>query len=134
MLEKKKKKLCKELQRLGTSVNYEGVKRKAGERSKFMKILNWNVRGLGDPLKGGKVKEIILKLGPEIVMLQETKLESFEDMHLREVWDSRHKDYVFLPSSGASGGMVLIWTQELLRKWMLKVALSLSLNSFSVIW
>ena len=74
-----------------------------------MKILNWNVRGLGDPLKGGKVKEIILKLGPEIVMLQETKLESFEDMHLREVWDTKHKDYVFLPSSGASGGMVLIW-------------------------
>ena len=55
-----------------------------------MKILSWNVRGLGDPRKRGKVKEIILKVGPKIVMLQETKLESFEDMHLREVWDSRH--------------------------------------------
>ena len=82
---------------------------KAGETSNFMKILSWNVRGLGYPCKQQKIKEIILKVGPKIVMLQETKLESFEDMHLREDRDSRHKDYVFLPSSEASRGMVLIW-------------------------
>ena len=36
-----------------------------------MMILSWKIRRLGDPLKGGKVKEIILKAGLEIVMLQE---------------------------------------------------------------
>ena len=81
-----------------------------------MKILIWNVRELGDPRKRGKVKEIILKVGPEIVMLQETKLESFEGMHLRVVWDSKHKDYVFLPSFGVSGGMVLIWDTRVAKK------------------
>ena len=39
-----------------------------------MKIFNWKVRRLGDPLKQGRVKEIILKAYPKIVMLQESKL------------------------------------------------------------
>ena len=66
-----------------------------------MKIFNWKVRRLGDPLKQGRVKEIILKAYPKIVMLQESKLSSFDDFHLKDVWETKNKDYVFLPFVGA---------------------------------
>ena len=56
-----------------------------GDSSDFMKILSWNVRGLGDPWKQKRVKEIILEANPNIVMLQETKLESFGELYLRDV-------------------------------------------------
>ena len=92
-----------------------------------------NVRGLGDPPKQGKVKEIISKVCPEIVMLQETKLESFEDLYLREVWETRHKDYVFLPSSRASGGMVLIW-DTIVAKKVDALSGSFSFSVLSIIW
>ena len=65
-------------------------------------------------------------------MLQETKLESFEGMHLRVVWD-KHKDYVFLPSFGVSGGMVLIWDTRVAKK-VDALSGSFSFSVLSIIW
>ena len=62
------------------------------------------------------MKEISLKANPDIVMLQETKVESFGDLYLRDVWGTRNRDFVFLPSVGASSGMVLIWDTRVAKK------------------
>ena len=42
-------------------------------------------------------------------MLQETKLEVLEDLVVRDLWESRFKGWEYLPSVGASGGLLVIW-------------------------
>lgn len=39
-----------------------------------MKILSWNVKGLGTPNKCARVKNLICSLYVDIVLLQETKI------------------------------------------------------------
>lgn len=45
-----------------------------------MKIMSWNVTGLGSKRKMVVVKEQLLRLYPDIVILQETKIERFDRM------------------------------------------------------
>ena len=62
-----------------------------------MKILRWNVRGLGSRAKRKRVRETILKASLDIVLLQETKLEILDDLVVRDLWESRFKGCECLP-------------------------------------
>lgn len=66
-----------------------------------MKLLSWNVNGLGRSTKRLLVKEVILKVQPNVVMFQETKLEDVDLFVIKHVWENGHKDWSFLPSVGA---------------------------------
>lgn len=57
-----------------------------------MKILSWNVRGLGDVRKRGIIKDILKKIGPDIVVIQETKKENFDMKDVVSIWDSKFKE------------------------------------------
>jgi hypothetical protein len=74
-----------------------------------MSIISWNVRGLGNPLKRKKIKVEVRQREPDVLMLQETKVEVVDGLLIRSVWDSRHKDWSYLPSVGASGGILVVW-------------------------
>lgn len=77
-----------------------------------MKILYWNVRGLGDVRKRGMIKDILKKIGPDMVVIQETKKENFDRKDVSSIWGSKFKEWVFLPSLGRSGGMVVVWNTK----------------------
>lgn len=51
-----------------------------------MKVLSWNVRGLGGVDRRLLVKEIVRKNKVSIVMLQETKLSSMLEALVRDMW------------------------------------------------
>ena len=86
------------------------VARRVSEWESFsMKILSWNVRGLGSKAKRKRVKETISKATPDVVLLQETKLEILDDMVVRDIWESRFKGWECLPFVGALGGVLVIW-------------------------
>lgn len=72
-----------------------------------MRILFWNVRGLGKSYRRNLVKEHILQEELDIVALQETIKQDFEDWELREM--ARNKDFSWhwTPARGHSGGMIL---------------------------
>lgn len=74
-----------------------------------MKIVSWNVRGVGRAGKRGVIKEVLRSIGPDIVILQETKKERLDDKVVGSLWKSRHRSWVALPSLGRSGGIVIIW-------------------------
>ena len=48
-----------------------------GEKIFLMKIVSWNVRGIGSGKKMGVIKKNMLKMRPEIVVLQEKKKKKF---------------------------------------------------------
>ena len=74
-----------------------------------MKIVSWNVRGIGSVRKRGVIKENLLKMRLDIVLLQETKKETLEDKVVGSLWKARNRSWVALPSVGRSGGIVMIW-------------------------
>ena len=81
-----------------------------------MKILSWNVRGLGSKTKHKRVKETTIKAAPDVVLIQETKLKTLDDLVVRDVWESRFKGWECLPSVGALGGVLVIWDNRFATK------------------
>ena len=81
-----------------------------------LKILFWNVRGLNDKGKRLCIKNLIHDWQVDIICLQETKLELITDSIVRSLWQCRYVDWLFLGSSGASGGILLMWNSRVVEK------------------
>lgn len=73
-----------------------------------MKILSWNVRGLGRKSKRRMIKNMLISCGADIVILQETKKVEIERTLVNSIWGFHHKDWVSIPAIGSSGGLVII--------------------------
>lgn len=63
-----------------------------------MKIISWNIRGLGKLRKRRLIKETIVEAAPDVIFLQETE---------REVINRR--------VIGSSGGIVIIWNNKMVK-------------------
>ncbi|KAF8404148.1 hypothetical protein HHK36_009028 [Tetracentron sinense] len=57
-----------------------------------MKIVLWNVRGSGREERRLEVRGLLRKFKPEIIAIQETKLEVMSDRIVSKVWDNRQVD------------------------------------------
>uniref|UniRef100_A0A2N9H333 Reverse transcriptase domain-containing protein n=1 Tax=Fagus sylvatica TaxID=28930 RepID=A0A2N9H333_FAGSY len=79
-------------------------------------ILTWNVRGLNDPGKRLRIKHMLKIWAPDIICLQETKMELISKAIVRSLWRCHHVDWMFLGSNGASGGILLMWDKRLVEK------------------
>jgi len=73
----------------------------------MMKMLSWNNRGLGHPSKKAALKELIQSEKPDIILIQETKLDQSEISRLID----QQKLYCGCTSEarGASGGILTMW-------------------------
>jgi hypothetical protein len=47
--------------------------------------------------------------------LQETKRENFDSKYLRNFCPKKFNKFVFVPSVGASGGLIIIWNESLFK-------------------
>lgn len=74
-----------------------------------MKILSWNVRGLGSPSKRALIKDTISYLCPDFVILSETKLASISKRLIKSMWSSIRINWMALESTGSSGGILNMW-------------------------
>eukprot|EP00253_Pinus_taeda_P020085 PITA_20085 len=60
-----------------------------------MQLVSWNCRGLGNPLKAQAVKNLLKSESPEILMLQETKIEGAALIDLNKVkWKTKSRKAV----------------------------------------
>ncbi|RVW38710.1 Transposon TX1 uncharacterized 149 kDa protein [Vitis vinifera] len=104
-----------------------------------MKIISWNVRGLGSRNKRRMVKDFLKTENPDVVMIQETKKEICDRRFVGSVWTARNKDWVALPTSGASGGILIIWDSKNLRReevviGAFSVSVKFSLDGCGPLW
>ena len=72
-------------------------------------ILNWNIRGINDSNKWLALRNKIAEANVDIVCLQETKKEHFDYGYLKNFCPNRINCFDFLPSVGASGGLLIAW-------------------------
>ena len=77
------------------------------------KVLDWNVRGLNDKNKRLLVYNKIDESQCAVVCLQETKCEDFDHSFIRSFCPKRYDRFMFSPSVGASGGIIVLWNSSI---------------------
>lgn len=77
-----------------------------------MKILSWNVRGLGGPNKRHLVKDIILNANVDIICLQESKIQEIHSSIWRFIGGSCFITFDYIPLLGTVGGIIIAWDRS----------------------
>jgi hypothetical protein len=93
-----------------------------------------NVRGINDVGKRVSINNFLKSWKPDVVCLQEIKMESIIVGIIRSLWGGPFTGWVALPASKASGGILLIWDKRVVE--CLEVAVgSFSLSyKFKLVW
>ena len=72
-----------------------------------MKVLSWNCRGLGSKVKEEAMKDLIRLAKPDILLIQETKMENDSFLQVSEkLWKKGGKTAII--SRGSSGGIGML--------------------------
>jgi exonuclease III len=85
------------------------------------RILCWNVRGLNSEIRQRAVFSKINESECDIICLQETKCETFDWSLIRKFYPKRFNSFVFSPSRGASGGIIVLWNSSIFSGLLLEV-------------
>jgi exonuclease III len=97
------------------------------------------VRYLNDKDKRITVRNVIRSEKPDIICLQETKLDNFNEVLLRQIVGGRYQDKIHVDAQGTAGGILLSWkksifalqSQEVYQN-SITVELSFKLNSSKI--
>lgn len=74
--------------------------------------MTWNIRGLGSTVKKRFLVKLIKEGKPDMVSIQETKLESVERIAIQKLWGGTNMEFECSNSVGASGGLLIIWNKD----------------------
>ncbi|XVE93781.1 hypothetical protein REPUB_Repub01dG0224400 [Reevesia pubescens] len=77
-----------------------------------MRILSRNCRGLSSDLKKGLVKRKLREVKVDMLLLQESKMDSFEFRDIARCWGSDNFDWVYSLAIVNSGGLISIWDEN----------------------
>ncbi|GAU22483.1 hypothetical protein TSUD_296020 [Trifolium subterraneum] len=72
------------------------------------------LKGLGGASKRREVVNLVRRFNPDIVCIQETKLEVVEHLLCVSLWGSGEVDFSYRPSVGASGGVLTLWDPKVI--------------------
>lgn len=76
-------------------------------------VMCWNVRGMNAVRKWDSIRNKIVEANCDIICYQETKKENIDQRYLRKVLLASFDAFVFPPSVGASGGLLVAWRSNL---------------------
>ncbi|KAK1403676.1 hypothetical protein POM88_003281 [Heracleum sosnowskyi] len=80
-----------------------------GPREENLKLLSWNCRGVHNTVSRGNIKELVRKHRVNILCLQETKCEVWDDLLKNSIWDCGSHGWIVQSSVGFSGGFICSW-------------------------
>lgn len=78
----------------------------------IMKLITYNIRGLGGRVKKKEVKELVRNQKPDMLCLQETKTEGIDRRLCSMLWEGDDFEWVSKDDVGRSGGLLVIWKRE----------------------
>ncbi|KAL8501264.1 hypothetical protein ACS0TY_020713 [Phlomoides rotata] len=81
-----------------------------------MKLLSYNIRGLGGIAKKNEIKDLIRNLRVDGCCIQETKLDHVDERMVRRLWGKGKFNWAFKAAEGNSGGLLSIWNAEKFQK------------------
>jgi exonuclease III len=77
------------------------------------KVLYWNFRGLNLEERQREVRSKIEESQCAVVCLQETKCDYFDHKFIRKFCPKRLDNFVYSPSVGSSGGIIILWNSAI---------------------
>ena len=77
-----------------------------------MKLVTWNVRGLGRPEKKRAVRRLISKRRCDMLFIQESKLEVVNPRFWHFLADHGPLSGDFVSSIGVVGGLITLWNEK----------------------
>ncbi|XP_058784973.1 uncharacterized protein LOC131659865 [Vicia villosa] len=77
-----------------------------------MIIGSLNIRGAGSSAKRRRIHQLIVKGNADIFLIQESKLAAVSNSIAFSFWRRKDIGFSFLPSVGASGGLISLWNSE----------------------
>ena len=80
--------------------------------NKSWNVLSWDIRGINSGAKLLAIRNAIDTSGCYMLCIQETKHESLNHAFIKTFCPKRFDKFVFAPSVGASGGIIIIWTSS----------------------
>lgn len=82
-----------------------------------MRLLSYNVRGLGGGEKRGEVRKLVSEKHSFVMCIQESKLGVVDDLMIKLIWGDAACGYSYQPLVGASGGLVTVWDTSCVVVW-----------------
>ena len=83
-----------------------------------MKLVSWNIRGLSSGLKEKIVKSFVESHRVDMILLQESKLNSCNYGRVQRLWAADDFDWEWQPAVGNAGGLLMIWDTKAFKKEM----------------
>jgi hypothetical protein len=83
------------------------------QTSKSWKVLCWNIRGINSQVKWDALRDRITESQCDIICIQETKRGIFDLSFINKFCHAHFDNFEYLPSVGASGGVITIWKSHL---------------------
>jgi hypothetical protein len=80
------------------------------------RILSWNVTGLNKRNKRLRISNLLRDWKVDIVCFKETKVHGMSRSFVHSLWGCNHVDWCCLDSSGASGGILIMWDKRVVEK------------------
>ncbi|XP_039043460.1 uncharacterized protein LOC120182600, partial [Hibiscus syriacus] len=77
-----------------------------------LKIITWNIRGLGKSEKIRAVSRLVLIEKPAILLLQESKLNVCRSGLTRKLGGNLLRGSCFVPADGSAGGLICLWNEN----------------------
>jgi exonuclease III len=79
------------------------------------------VRGLNSEIRQREVRSKIDESDYDVICLQETKWENFDWRLIRKFCPKRFNNFVFAPSVGASGGIMILWNSSMFQGTVIEI-------------
>lgn len=77
-----------------------------------MKLITYNIRGLGGRVKKKEIKDMVRDQKPDMLCLQETKMEGVDRRMSSSLWEGDDFDWACKDVVGRSGGLLAIWKKD----------------------
>lgn len=77
-----------------------------------MKFISYNVRGLGGKAKKLDVRRLIAANRPDVISIQETKLETIDRRTCTYLWGFDDFEFITKDADGRAGGILMMWNKN----------------------
>lgn len=81
-----------------------------------LSFISWNIRGVRSATAINSIKSLIHSHNPGMICLQETKTHEILNTVKDYIWPIIDHDWIFAPSSGLSGGLLITWDKTMIVK------------------
>lgn len=77
-----------------------------------MKIITYNIKGLGRGLKWASIRKMVKKEQVDMLCIQKTKKEVIDKALCQALWDNFEIRWEMQPTINNAGGILCLWSEE----------------------